>query len=106
MSRTIERMERSSPPGVSSWMTSAAAESLRACSMAPATRRTVTGVITPSSSRVDTVAARAGAAAAISRATATTSRPARETAGSRGLMGDSMIARGPEGLAYALCWRG
>jgi hypothetical protein len=38
MSRTIERIDRSSPPGVSSWMTRAAAPSAPARSIAEETR--------------------------------------------------------------------
>jgi len=47
---TIARMDRSSPPGVSSWMMSAWARSLCARSIASPTRRSVTGLITPSMS--------------------------------------------------------
>ena len=56
-SRTTERIERSRPPGVSSWMTRAAAPSDRARSMAVATSRTVIGVMTPSIWRVATLPA-------------------------------------------------
>jgi hypothetical protein len=45
---TIERMERSSPPGVSSCNTRAGARWAWARSTAPAMRRTVTGVMAPS----------------------------------------------------------
>src|SRR5437773_1560761 len=51
---TIARIERSSPPGVSSWMMSAWACSAWARSMARPTRRRVTGLITPSISIVAT----------------------------------------------------
>src|SRR5205823_6084028 len=47
---TIARMDLSSPPGVSSWMTSAWARSACARSSASPTRRSVTGLITPSMS--------------------------------------------------------
>src|SRR2546428_426174 len=50
---TIARIERSRPPGVSSWITSACARSAWARSMAMPTRRRVTGLITPSISIVD-----------------------------------------------------
>ena len=42
---TIERIERSRPPGVSSRTTSASARTARARSMAVSRRRTVTGVM-------------------------------------------------------------
>jgi hypothetical protein len=51
---TIDRMERSSPPGVSSWMMRACERSAWARSTAVAMRRTVTGVIAPSISIRDT----------------------------------------------------
>ena len=72
ISCTIDRMERSSPPGVSSWMTRATACSLRARSSALVTMRTVTGLITPSTVTSATgppAAAEAGMASA-SRTTA------------------------------------
>ncbi|OLD75578.1 MAG: hypothetical protein AUG87_12505 [Candidatus Rokubacteria bacterium 13_1_20CM_4_70_14] len=74
---TIARMDRSSPPGVSSWMTSAWARSLCARSSASPTRRSVTGLITPSMS---IFATGAGAATArpgpSSAASATSASPA------------------------------
>src|SRR5215470_1261004 len=72
----MERMERSSPPGVLSRTTRACACSARARSMAAVRSRAVTGVIAPSMSTMATGgAARTGAgpATAISRATAATS---------------------------------
>src|SRR6267378_4381127 len=55
----IARIERSSPPGVSSWMTRACAPPAFARVIALSTRRSVTGLITPSTT---TVATGAGAA--------------------------------------------
>jgi len=69
-SRTMERMERSRPPGVSSWMTRAWAPSLRARSIAVWTRRTVIGLITPSTWSVETRAAPAAGAGTVPTAPA------------------------------------
>ena len=76
MSRTIERIDRSSPPGVSRRITSAAAPSARARSIAVETRRTVTGLMTPSISSVETVSAPAAVTSASPRAKPARTRPA------------------------------
>src|SRR5207247_5796501 len=74
---TITRMDRSSPPGVSSWMMSAWARSLLARSIASPTRRSVTGLITPSMSIFATGAGAAPAprARAAPRAPGARARP-------------------------------
>jgi hypothetical protein len=77
---TIERIERSSPPGVLSCTIRAWAPSLCARSSAVMSRRTVTGVMAESISMEATGgAARAGAAAerSVARPSRTTSGPSR-----------------------------
>src|SRR2546422_1690297 len=82
---TIARVERSSPPGVSSWMTSAWARSGWARSMAMPTRRSVTGLITPSMSIVATGAGAADATlASASNATASSVAPRLEAGATEG----------------------
>src|SRR2546425_2044120 len=82
---TIARIERSSPPGVSSWMTSAWARSAWARSMAMPTRRSVTGLITPSMSIVATGAGAADATlASASNATASSVAPRLEAGATEG----------------------
>src|SRR3989304_4878088 len=69
---TMVRMERSSPPGVLSWTTSAWARSARARATAAVRRCAVTGVMTPSMSITATGwAARAGPAPARARPAST-----------------------------------
>jgi hypothetical protein len=79
---TIARIERSSPPGVSSWMTSAWLPSVSARSMAVPTRRRVIGVITPSMVNSETREGAGRASDGHARARAT-----RAMASVRGLIG-------------------
>src|SRR5437773_1859982 len=70
----IARIERSRPPGVSSWMTSACAPPAFARVSALSMRRSVTGLMTPSMTTVATGAGAADAGAAASRTSATRTR--------------------------------
>jgi hypothetical protein len=75
---TIERIDRSSPPGVLSCTMRAWAPSACARSIAPASRRTVTGVMAESSSIRETgAAAEAGPAVGSSAAEASRSATTR-----------------------------
>ena len=99
---TMERIERSRPPGVSSWRTRACARSLWARSTAVATSRTVTGVIAPSISITDTGAGAADAGAHGSTVRRSDGEAEGEARGKRsgvhGCSTPAMIARGERRL--------
>src|SRR5881397_1784497 len=73
----IARIERSRPPGVSSWITSACAPSAFARAIALSTSRSVTGLMTPSTTTVATGAGAAHAGAARRTSSVRTNRPRR-----------------------------
>src|SRR5881409_3244349 len=73
----IARIERSRPPGVSSWITSACAPSAFARAIALSTSRSVTGLMTPSTTTVATGAGAAHAGAARRTSRVRTNRPRR-----------------------------
>ena len=74
---TIERIERSSPPGVLSWTIRACAPSFWARSSAIVSKRTVTGVMAPS---ISMEATGGGAAAAGPAVESSAARPSRMAA--------------------------